>query len=189
MPYASGKKRIDYQRDLRNKRAAKGLCTRCGEKVKGIRLDCERCLRNANRLVQVIVKRNLKKGRCRCGRKRVSLKKVCQRCRDNSRDILRQLKEQVLAGYGKRCVCCGETIYEFLSIDHKYNDGADDRKRMGAKSKAASLYRTIIAEGFPDRYQILCYNCNMAKGFFGYCPHQKLEEYAIHNSESTSMDR
>ena len=119
MPYADGKKRIDYQRDLRNRRAAEGICTRCGEAAGGERLDCVRCLHSSNVIVQEIVKRNLAEGRCRCGRERIPLKRVCQRCADTSRRILRNLKEQVLAGYGQECVCCGETFYEFLSIDHK----------------------------------------------------------------------
>jgi hypothetical protein len=32
----------------------------------------------------------------------------------------------------------------------------------------------VKAAGYPkDRYQLLCHNCNMAKGFYGLCPHQE----------------
>jgi hypothetical protein len=30
----------------------------------------------------------------------------------------------------------------------------------------------LIKENFPKEYQILCFNCNLALGFFGYCPHR-----------------
>ena len=36
------------------------------------------------------------------------------------------------------------------------------------------LYAKIISEGFPDSIQVLCWNCNAAKGMDGVCPHQTL---------------
>lgn len=35
--------------------------------------------------------------------------------------------------------------------------------------------------GFPkDRYRLLCYNCNMSRGRYGYCPHQlQMELFAM----------
>ena len=173
MPYASGKKRIDYQKERRKKFLEDGKCTRCGGEIDTAGMDCSRCRNKSNTLTAVAVARNLAEGKCRCGRPAKKTTRCCERCAERSRNVLRDLKEQVLQGYEKRCVCCGETAYEFLSVDHKYNDGAADRKRLGRKAKSGSLYKTIIKENFPDRYQIMCYNCNMAKGFFGYCPHQK----------------
>lgn len=26
---------------------------------------------------------------------------------------------------------------------------------------------------YPKGFQVLCHNCNLAKGFYGKCPHQK----------------
>ena len=36
------------------------------------------------------------------------------------------------------------------------------------------MYRWLKKHGFPkEGFQLLCYNCNCAKGFFGKCPHKK----------------
>lgn len=72
---------------------------------------------------------------------------------------------------GPVCACCGETTYSFLTLDHIYNDGAAHRKSMGNKH----LYRWIIANGYPDGFQVLCMNCNFGKfQNGGVCPHQDL---------------
>lgn len=88
-----------------------------------------------------------------------------------------QIRVEVLAAYGGQCACCGETTPEFLTIDHIYSDGNNHRKegRYTREGVAApSLYRWLRKEGFPkDRVQILCWNCNCAKGKYGICPHQK----------------
>ena len=34
------------------------------------------------------------------------------------------------------------------------------------------IYRYLKIRGFPPGYQVLCHNCNQAKGFYGKCPHQ-----------------
>jgi len=81
-----------------------------------------------------------------------------------------RLKKQVLKHYGNKCICCGEKTYEFLSIDH-VNKNGNKRKKIGA-----SFYKWIIDNHYPKDLQILCFNCNCAKGFFGYCPHQKRKE-------------
>jgi hypothetical protein len=28
---------------------------------------------------------------------------------------------------------------------------------------------------FPDGFQVLCHNCNLAKGYYGECPHNSLK--------------
>jgi len=118
------------------------------------------------------IKKNIAAGRCRCGKTRIANKLVCKRCANHSKRILRNLKIKVLAGYGNKCACCGIIEYEFLSVDHVKERGADERRRLGRRAtNSGSLYRKIIRENFPDLYQILCYNCNMSLGFFGYCPH------------------
>lgn len=85
------------------------------------------------------------------------------------------IKMKVIEGYGGKCSCCGESTLEFLTIDHINNDGAEDRRKNGKKT-GGKLYRWLIQNGYPkDNYQLLCYNCNCAKGFFGYCPHNPPE--------------
>jgi 5-methylcytosine-specific restriction endonuclease McrA len=69
--------------------------------------------------------------------------------------------------YGRKCVCCGEEILEFLTIDHI---NPSDKK---SNLSGYRLYKQLAKENFPDGYQTLCYNCNTAKGLYGLCPHQK----------------
>lgn len=80
-------------------------------------------------------------------------------------------RKLIIEAYGGKCVCCGETEFKFLSLDHIHGGGTKER-REGISG--FTQYLNIIRNGFPkDKYQILCYNCNMAKGFYGKCPHQK----------------
>ncbi len=78
----------------------------------------------------------------------------------------RKRKKQVIDNYGGICACCGENRMEFLSIDHINNDGANHRKQTGGH-----MYAWLIKNNFPSGYRVLCYNCNMSLGFYGYCPH------------------
>lgn len=114
--------------------------------------------------------------------------KTCRKQRDKNRYIKRKelireqqriydlsCKQKVIEAYGGKCACCNENTIEFLTIDHINNNGADDRRSNGNKT-GGKLYRWLIKNNFPQgEYQILCFNCNCAKGFFGYCPHNKPE--------------
>ena len=75
----------------------------------------------------------------------------------------------VLRHYSKSqepfCNCCGEKHYEFLAVDHI--NGNPNKKIRGG----GDLVRFLIKNNFPDGFQILCHNCNLAKGFYGICPH------------------
>lgn len=82
-------------------------------------------------------------------------------------------KSQVIEHYsgGKNCcACCGESTFEFMSVDHLNNDGNLHRAKTGLGGNM--LYNWLVKNNFPPGYQILCLNCNQAKGNFGQCPHQ-----------------
>lgn len=112
--------------------------------------------------------------------------KSCRKIRDqkryqNRKEIIREqqrvydlsVKRKIIEAYGSKCACCNETTIEFLTIDHVNNDGAEDRKKNGNKT-GGKLYRWLIKNNFPkENYQLLCFNCNCAKGYLGYCPHNK----------------
>ncbi len=90
------------------------------------------------------------------------------------RIIARQKRLQVLTHYSNgeiKCNCCGEKEIKFLCIDHINNDGYKKRKN-GRRAAGTELYRLIIKDNFPDTFQVLCHNCNSAKGFYGLCPHK-----------------
>jgi len=80
-----------------------------------------------------------------------------------------KLKTQIVAGYGGKCTCCGESEITFLTLEHLNNDGDEHRKQYGGGS---GVYRNVIRRSFPKEYTILCYNCNLAKRGGKQCPHQ-----------------
>jgi hypothetical protein len=81
------------------------------------------------------------------------------------------LRDAVYAGYGGVCACCGEWREPFLTIDHVNNDGYLDRAQV-RHAASYSMYRQIIRDNFPPRYQILCYKCNCGRHRNGgICPH------------------
>ena len=73
------------------------------------------------------------------------------------------------SGGSPKCACCGESMFEFLSIDHIGGGGKAHRKKIGGSSY---LYSWLERNGFPEGFQVLCHNCNQAIGIFGYCPHK-----------------
>lgn len=89
----------------------------------------------------------------------------------SGKEYHRKNKLEVITKYGGKCSCCGEGRIEFLTIDHVNNDGAKHRAEIGKGSD--QTYRWLIHNGFPDGFQVLCYNCNIAKSVYGACPHQK----------------
>lgn len=62
-----------------------------------------------------------------------------------------------------RCECCGELQYEFLAIDHIYNNGYNHRQSGELKRYSNDIINYLISNDFPEGYQILCHNCNQIK--------------------------
>ena len=118
------------------------------------------------------------------------------------REWYRKLKEEVLKVYSKKlsnsdvpcCNCCRYTGIEFLTVDHIMPKREMEKEfksmvksisenisitpkeiQMGynAKRKADPLNQWLITNDFPKGFQILCWNCNFAKGILGKCPHEK----------------
>ncbi len=81
----------------------------------------------------------------------------------------RDMRTRIIETLGSACQCCGVTEPVFLTIDHVQNDG---NKVRGMQRHL--LYKMILDEGCPpERYQILCWNCNSAKHLLGACPHMR----------------
>lgn len=88
----------------------------------------------------------------------------------------RAARLKVLAHYSggqPRCACCGETQYEFLSIDHIDGGGTRHQQEVG---RGAGILRWLVREGFPSGFRVLCHNCNQARGVYGRCPHEIAKE-------------
>jgi hypothetical protein len=82
-----------------------------------------------------------------------------------------RIRVEVLEHYGGRCACCGETEFDFLTIDHPDMDGTDERKRLRVHG-GPGFYHWLRKEGFPTHVRLLCYNCNLgARHHGGVCPH------------------
>lgn len=128
-----------------------------------LRSDCKDCQKAQHTKWRIknkdIVNQLNKKSRLK-NRDRLNQKARAKRAR---------IKKEVIDSYGGKCVCCSESKTEFLSLDHVNNNGAEHRKRI---EKWGSMYRWAKENNCPPSLQLLCFNCNCAKQFSGYCPHQ-----------------
>ena len=99
---------------------------------------------------------------------------VCRGCFNKKTKIIWwKLKTRILDYYGHICKCCGEDDDIFLTIDHINNDGFKDKYPGGSKKTGKNLYMVIEKLGYPDKFQVLCHNCNFGKKVSKVCPHQK----------------
>lgn len=99
--------------------------------------------------------------------------------RAESKQYHRSLRLQVITAYGGRCECCGESRRDFLSLDHKNNDGAHERRKINGSNSGCSnrVWQILRKAGWPKgNYRLLCYNCNLGRQrnweHPGICPHE-----------------
>ena len=103
--------------------------------------------------------------------------------RDNTRLKILQYYSKLLSNSDIPCCnCpgCGENSHtEFLALDHiagrKQMDSELELVKKGYRSSLTSyqLHSWVERNNFPEGFQVLCHNCNSAKGFYGKCPHEK----------------
>lgn len=81
----------------------------------------------------------------------------------------------MINAYGGKCACFGETIMDFLQIDHIAGNGATERRAL-RKSSGDDFYKFLEDNGYPQNgYQVLCANCNISKYYNGgVCAHSLL---------------
>ena len=53
----------------------------------------------------------------------------------------------------------------------KYRELYKDKYLLNRRIKRLEERKLVIKNYYPKNLQILCHNCNMAKGFYGECPH------------------
>ena len=91
--------------------------------------------------------------------------------------LTEKLKRDILYYYGNgklSCLCCGESEFKFLTIDHINNNGAKDRKIV--RRTGHNLYRYLKKNKYPLGYQTLCFNCNSGRALNkGVCPHKEMK--------------
>jgi hypothetical protein len=85
------------------------------------------------------------------------------------------LKHEAFVAYSGKypfCACCKLKDERFLSIDHVDGCGVERRKK---EPSGSPMYAFLRKNNYPEGYQILCHNCNMAKQHYGECPHKTNE--------------
>lgn len=96
------------------------------------------------------------------------------RGREKDKRLGRKLKLECFEHYGSKCTCCGETILEFLTLEHISGNGNNHRKSLFKYNVGGvHIYRWLKKEGFPKGFTILCMNCNWAKRYGKECPHKQ----------------
>lgn len=85
----------------------------------------------------------------------------------------KEIRALVITKYGSMCSCCGENHFEFLAIDHINGKGKEHRKQNGNSTQG--FYRWLYKNPIQSDLRLLCHNCNLAYGLYGYCPHTKLK--------------
>jgi hypothetical protein len=82
-------------------------------------------------------------------------------------------RQAVLREYGGKCVCCSESNFGFLTIDHVRYDEPSHRGRNRRYDGPGTIYSWLASHGMPkDGYRIMCYNCNLGRDRNGgVCPH------------------
>ena len=122
------------------RRKAAGLCTKCGKNPPALGLD-----------------------RCQaCGEK-----EAVRLWRERKRTRL-----EVITHYSpeRKCACCGESDYRFLTLDHIDGKGSLHKREIGRCGTA--FLRWLKHNNFPEGYQVLCWNCNCGRTQYGICPHK-----------------
>jgi len=93
---------------------------------------------------------------------------VKNRRNELKREHNKNLREQFFEMYGGVCMCCGEKDIRFLTLDHVDGNGKDDRRERSQEA----ILREALSNLNTEKYQILCYNCNMGRSINnGVCPH------------------
>jgi hypothetical protein len=165
-----------YGKRYRAEAKQAGVCVACKRPSKG-RYHCQMCRgrKTADKRAR-IVKRMRAKQCIRCGREHGEQRQRCERCIRRARAYNRaraaQIRQRVLALYGDLCRCCRVNIRAFLTLDHIHDDGR--RERMKIRTSQALYKRILDGKAPQNRYQLLCYNCNLAKAHYGRCPHTAL---------------
>lgn len=143
----------EKRKNLWAERESQGLCIYCGKfPHKEDRKGCAICLKNKVKLTNKFSKNN----------------------KESTAQYRFLIKYQVIEKYGNVCVCCGENKLLFLTIDHKNNDGYQDRiNTYGIKNPSTtSWYLKLRREPIRTDLQVLCFNCNLGKSLNdGVCPH------------------
>jgi hypothetical protein len=163
MPFADRNRQLDYHHNYNNEHykilKKQKVCPRCKEPLDDENIFCSKCRKEKN-VISFSYREKHKKD-------------YNEKQRGYARKYRKINKKLVFTHYGgnpPKCACCGESHMEFLAIDH-INGGGNKQRKQGLNGH--TLYAWLIKNNYPEGYRVLCHNCNLARGFYGYCPHEK----------------
>ena len=175
-------KRMLAQRRRKQRHRDAGLCLYCSLPALSGKSAC------ATHHNAIYVRdRGKQDGVCYCGQPAESGFATCSVCRKSKRDRWLQVKLDAFDAYGGRvCGCCGIDIVEFLTLDHMDGDGAAHRRKIGRNK----IYFWVKENNYPVGFQVLCMNCNFAKGIYGVCPHKSrfISGFAVGSGGSSARE-
>lgn len=91
-----------------------------------------------------------------------------------ARAVRKALRMQFIEAYGGKCICCGITEWQFLTVEHINRDGKAHRQIYRS---SAQVLADLRRRGWPkEGYELLCFNCNRARWEHGVCPHVEEKE-------------
>lgn len=161
---------------------ANGICNNCSNpRIPGIKI-CKRCQetqkkRHRSRFIEDPAYREKLKTQARKWQieNPEKTKRIQSKCNKKTHLIT---KLEAIKRYGGCCACCGETAYQFLSLDHSLGDGKAHRLKILGNTRSAGsvFYFKLKALGWPDvpGLRVLCFNCHFAIDLWGGCPHQAI---------------
>jgi len=164
----------------------KNICVDCGDfpPVEG-RARCAKCLKDNSDLHKEKRRVNKENGTCaKCSVEKITNESsyLCAGCYHKQQEKRIAFKKEVFYVYGgPRCVCCGEDNIRFLSMDH-INGGGNQHRKSLVKANDPSrgdLFKWLKNNNYPEGFQVLCMNCNAAKGWWGSCPHEKENPFIV----------
>jgi len=86
------------------------------------------------------------------------------------RSEIKLRRERVIHHYGSTCECCETSDMDVLSLDHMDGGGTQHRKEVGS---GTTFFKWIEESGYPKEFRVLCLNCNVTRGLYGTCPHER----------------
>lgn len=104
------------------------------------------------------------------------IENACSACR-GKRECA-SLKLEMIRELGGKCACCGESHPQFLTLEHINGRVAFYGRKYGKaahriQSNTYVEIRKAKNSGWDrTQYELLCMNCNHARGHYGQCPHR-----------------
>lgn len=150
----------------RAKRISAGVCTDCGKPLEsghGRYLQCHECRTRHSENYRNLKASREAQGICTtCGiRVAVAGGKHCRECIKRRSDSDDKCKLEVMQYYGdSKCVKCGNTDLDCLTIHHVNGGGNAHRRNETNGSGGKRFYRWLKRMNFPSGYMVMCYNCH-----------------------------